>query len=136
MCQQNNLSWKHYLYLGVSSGQMRKYTNCGASWIHHLTQQNSTLVTVHVLTGDCSVESHISQLDDLLDHSSAMSPAVDDLVTVLYPPVNITTVRVSAVKLANTIKALLGFARYAVAKYPFIVTWVHVYCEQTIFALF
>ncbi|XP_014671423.1 PREDICTED: LOW QUALITY PROTEIN: cyclin-D1-binding protein 1 homolog [Priapulus caudatus] len=50
-------------------------------------------------------------LDELMDQVAMMSPAVDDLITVLYPPLSHASVRLNSVKLANTVKALLAFAR-------------------------
>jgi hypothetical protein len=45
------------------------------------------------MKGKLETEEQISQLDDLVSKSEEISPAVDDLVSCMYPPMNKEAVR-------------------------------------------
>jgi hypothetical protein len=44
-------------------------------------------------SGNCSTTDSVMQLDNLLEYVTVVSPAVDDFVMSLYPPVKLQTVQ-------------------------------------------
>ncbi|XP_078092538.1 cyclin-D1-binding protein 1 homolog [Mustelus asterias] len=54
---------------------------------------------------------HITQLDDLGDITSEISPCVDDLVLSLYPPMNYITVQMNAAKVASVLNKVLEITK-------------------------
>uniref|UniRef100_UPI00398E80F4 cyclin-D1-binding protein 1 homolog isoform X2 n=1 Tax=Pristiophorus japonicus TaxID=55135 RepID=UPI00398E80F4 len=54
---------------------------------------------------------HITQLDDLGDITSEVSPSVDELVLSLYPPMNYITVQMNAAKVASVLNKVLEITK-------------------------
>lgn len=59
------------------------------------------------MKGKFETEEQVSQLDDLVSGVQKISPAVDDLISSMYPPVNKDAVKSTAAVLKTQIQALL-----------------------------
>ncbi|PNF25962.1 hypothetical protein B7P43_G06373 [Cryptotermes secundus] len=63
------------------------------------------------MKGKSETEQQVSQLDDLVSGVKKISPAVDDLISSLYPPMNKDAVRSTAAVLKTQIQALLHMVK-------------------------
>ncbi|KDR10977.1 cyclin-D1-binding protein 1 homolog isoform X2 [Zootermopsis nevadensis] len=63
------------------------------------------------IKGKFETEEQISQLDDLVSKSVEISPAVDDMVSCMYPPMNKDAVRSAAAVLKTRVEALLHMVK-------------------------
>ncbi|XP_069688008.1 cyclin-D1-binding protein 1 homolog [Periplaneta americana] len=61
--------------------------------------------------GKCDTEEQISQLDDLVSKVEEISPAVDDLVSCMYPPMNKDAVRSAVLVLKTKTEELLHIVK-------------------------
>ncbi|KAL8616311.1 hypothetical protein ACOMHN_056254 [Nucella lapillus] len=63
--------------------------------------------------GKCDADEQVAQLDDLSDCAERLSPAVDNLTSCLYAPVDHTAVRDNATALSDVISNLLSILRHS-----------------------
>ncbi|XP_050399314.1 cyclin-D1-binding protein 1 homolog isoform X1 [Patella vulgata] len=63
------------------------------------------------INGNCNSETNITQLDDLADFMKKLSPIIDDMTVVLYPPVVSSSVRSKVDSLGSSLSNMLLFLK-------------------------
>ncbi|XP_076470130.1 cyclin-D1-binding protein 1 homolog isoform X2 [Babylonia areolata] len=63
--------------------------------------------------GRCDSDDQVAQLDDLSDCAQQLSPAVDDLASCMYAPMNHTAVRSNAVGLSDVVSNMVSILRHS-----------------------